>query len=350
MLYSQGFQQFLNYPISYYRQRFIAAFRRWTSFRSPAFIPRLSFLICLTLAGAGIALGSKEDSLSVAANGLIALVDVLNSLLFIAAVDRAVREADATFNYGYGKYESLAILSSVALLTFVSLYIFVHAIGSIELPVQSENPWLLFAFSAGSGLAMFGMGHLSRYYAKKYQYQMLHYDAALWRLDSFMEILVAVNILAGIFLLKSGFGNIARYLDTTTAFFLIILAFRIPLKHGRSALNQILDRTLDEDIQLKLLSVVSEHLHNFCEYRSIHSRQSGRDIFIELDVVLPFDYSLEQAYVLEREIGLSVKQLYPNAIFRMYVTPCPRDCIKNGVCHCPVKCSQTQQTRTMPQV
>lgn len=295
----------------------------------------------MILAGAGVALGTAEESLSIAANGLIALVDVLNSLLFIAAVDRAVRDADATFNYGYGKYESLAMLSSTSLLTFVSLYISVNAISSFGTAAVHQRSWILVGFSISSFVAMYAMSYITRRYARKYQYQMLHYDAALWRLDSYMELGVSANILAGIVLKDYGYGQFARVLDSATALTLIALAFRIPLKHGRSALNQLLDRTLDEDIQLKLLGVIAERLDNFCEYRSIRSRQSGRDIFIELDVVMPFDYTLEQAYVLERDLEVPVKELYPSAIFKMYVTPCPRDCFRNGVCYCPVKNAHT---------
>lgn len=291
----------------------------------------------MILAGVGVWLGTAEESLSIAANGLIALVDVLNSLLFIAAVDRAVRDADATFNYGYGKYESLAMLSSASLLTFVSLYISVNAISSFGTAVVDQRSWVLVGFSISSFAAMYVMSYITRRYARKYQYQMLHYDAALWRLDSMMELGVAANILAGILLKHYGYGQFARVLDSATALTLIALAFRIPLKHGRSALNQLLDRTLDEDTQLKLLGVIAERLDNFCEYRSIRSRQSGRDIFIELDVVMPFDYTLEQAYVLERDLEIPVKELYPSAIFKMYVTPCPRDCFRNGICYCPVK-------------
>ncbi|MCC6845780.1 MAG: cation diffusion facilitator family transporter [Bacteroidetes bacterium] len=323
--------------LSYYLQRFSAITRRWFAFRSPTFIPRISLLLCVTLAGAGIALGASENSLSIATNGLIALVDVLNSMLFIAAVDRATRDADATFNYGYGKYESLAMLTSASLLTFVALYVLVHAIGFMDTTAHGERPWILLTFSLGSGAAMYGMAAITRRYANKFQYQMLHYDAALWRLDSFMELIVSANILIGIILLNTGYGGAARLLDSAVAVLLVALAFRLPLKHGRSALNQILDRTLDEDMQLKLLGVVSENLHNFCEFRSIRSRQSGRDIFIEMDVVMPFDYTLEDAYALERQIEVPVNELYPSAIFRMYVTPCPRDCIREGVCFCPVK-------------
>lgn len=330
-------QYFVQHRLSYYLQRLSTIARRWIAFRSPTFIPRISLLLCMMLAGAGIALGAIENSLSIATNGLIALVDVLNSMLFIAAVDRAARDADATFNYGYGKYESLAMLTSASLLTFVSLYVLVHAIGFMGIPAHGEHPWILLTFSLGSGATMYVMSVITRQYAKKYQYQMLHYDAALWRLDSLMELIVSANILSGIILLNNGYGGAARFLDSAVAFFLVALAFRLPLKHGRSALNQLLDRTLDEDMQLKLLGVVSENIHNFCEFRSIRSRQSGRDIFIEMDVVMPFDYTLEQAYGLERQIEIPVNELYPSAIFRMYVTPCSRDCIRNGVCFCPVK-------------
>jgi divalent metal cation (Fe/Co/Zn/Cd) transporter len=74
-----------------------------------------------------------------------------------------------------------------------------------------------------------------------------------------------------------------------------------------------------------------------CAFNSVHTRQSGRDIFIEIDLVMPYDYTLGQLYELEQSILDSLRGKFPTAIPRVYVTPCDGGCEHDGVSSCPIK-------------
>ena len=87
--------------------------------KSPVFPTRLSLLACILLAIGGISFGLLEKSLAVQTNGFIAAIEILNSLLFLAAVNQSVRLPDVTYNFGYGKYESLAMLFGTVLLSVI---------------------------------------------------------------------------------------------------------------------------------------------------------------------------------------------------------------------------------------
>ena len=134
--------------------------------------------------------------------------------------------------------------------------------------------------------------------------------------------------------------DVAKFVDSFTAIGLLFVALKPCFKHGKEAFNQILDRTLSEDIQMELLTVIAENIDAFCEFKSIHTRQSGKDLFIEMDLVMPFDYTLEENFKVENKIRKSVEVKYPTSIFRLYATPCPRDCVKGDKCFCPVKSKQ----------
>ena len=58
---------------------------------------------------------------------------------------------------------------------------------------------------------------------------------------------------------------------------------------------------------------------------------------IEIDLVMPYDYTLEHLYQLERQILERLHEKFPTAVPRVYVTPCDRNCIRDGVTHCPIK-------------
>ncbi len=73
---------------------------------SPRLSAVVSMVACVILALSGIALGFLEDSLAIRTNGLVAAIDVINSIILVAAINRSIRTPDYIFNYGYGKYES----------------------------------------------------------------------------------------------------------------------------------------------------------------------------------------------------------------------------------------------------
>ena len=68
----------------------------------------------------------------------------------------------------------------------------------------------------------------------------------------------------------------------------------------------------------------------------MHTRKSGKDMFVEIDVVLPPNFTIEQKSRIEEKICNKIKELYPNSIPRLYAVPCVDNCNEDG---CSKKCS-----------
>jgi cation diffusion facilitator family transporter len=313
--------------------KFLNYFNRST----PLFATRVSFVICVIIAVLGILFGISEGSLTVQTNGLIAAIDVLNSLLFITAINQSIRQPDYVFNYGYGKYESLAILSSAMLLVVILVYTLIEAITDFGSPEPIRNHNLLILISGSSLISMIYMSKYLKKTAKRFNIPMLAYDSDLWKVDSYFEIGVLINLFIGKILTEIGYDYIGKIIDSGTAAFLIIVSLYVPLKHGKDALDQILDRTLPEHIQFDIIAVIAENFNRMCEFKSVHTRRSGKDIFIELDIIMPYDFSLEQIHKLEKDINSALVAKYPTSYVRLYFTPCAKDCLHYGKVTCPVK-------------
>lgn len=303
----------------------------------------ISMLFCAAFAAGGIVFGTIADSLIVSTNGLIAAVETLSAALFIAAVEQTAKSADFKFNYGYGKYESLAVLASAVLLAVIGLYVLAEAIADFGLESKTESFGWLAAYSFLNFAVMSIMAKLMKSSAKKHKMPILKFDAELWETDSWLELAVVANLLLGAALNHFHFGTVAKYLDSASAVALLAYALSVPLRHGKHAVNQILDKTIDEEMQMQILATVVGRFDSFCEFKALHTRQSGKDIFIEIDLILPFDYTLEQKKELEDSIAQEIKHKHPTAIMRLYAQPCPRDCIRDGQCFCPIKSRQNKQ-------
>ncbi|MBL7997572.1 MAG: cation diffusion facilitator family transporter [Candidatus Kapabacteria bacterium] len=305
--------------------------------RSPVSSAYISLIACVFLALLGIALGVVESSLAVRTNGIVAAIDIVNSLVLVAAVNRSIRSPDYIFNYGYGKYEALGLLLSAMMLLVTLGFTMYQAIVDWKQVNTVQSYPILMAFTVVSLIVMMYIARVQTRRAVRFDMPMLNYDADMWKTDSLIEAFVLIGLAAGWILTEMKFKNAARFVDGISAVVLLLIALRVPIKHGREAINQLLDKTLSETIQFDILAVVAENFTNFCEFKTVHSRQSGKDIFVEIDVVMPYDYTFEQAYPIEQQIKAAIKEKFPTAIPRMYVVPCGRECIKDGVCYCPMK-------------
>lgn len=307
---------------------------------TPVYASTLSLTACVVLAVGSLLIGLVQRSLLVQTNGLLALVDIGNSLLFLAAVDRSTRSADLAFNYGYGKYESLAVLVSANLLVVMTIFTLLNSISMFEHPPEHSNTMLLGGWAALSFVIMRNTARRLERYARRFHQPMLEYDAALWRVDSIIEIAVVVGIAINGIAQIAGWYRAAVIIDGTLSVGLVLFTLKTPLQHGRQAFRQLLDRTLPDNMQYEILAVIAANTNRMCEFTSVHTRQSGRDIFIEIDLIMPYDYSLEELYALEEDMIEGLRTRFPTAIPRVYVQPCDRSCNLPAGTTCPVKRNQ----------
>jgi cation diffusion facilitator family transporter len=304
----------------------------------------LSLAASAVLAVGGILLGLTQDSLAVRTNGIVAAIDIVNATVLVAAVQRSIRTPDYVYNYGYGKYESLALLLSATLL-FVTLGFTVYqSVVDFLHHVTTKHYAILVVYSAFSLAIVSAIARIQTRRARSVAMPMVEYDADVWRLDTFTELCVFVGLTVGWVATEFAAPSIARLVDAVSALAVVGIALRMPLRHGRRALDQLLDRTLPDEVQYDILGVVAENAHRFCQFKSVHTRQSGKDIFVEIDVVMPYDYTFEDAYPVEREMNDAITRKFGNAITRIYAVPCPRDCIHDGKSFCPVKLHREQQS------
>lgn len=316
---------------------FYTKFKSWFRTDSPVFTTRISLILTILIAAFGIILGVLEDSLTVKTNGIISALDILNSYLFLNAVNMSVRNPDYIYNYGYGKYESISILGSSLLLLLVLGYTSIEAFTNFnKTGIEDSNYFILMSFSAVSFLIMRFIYRIQKRASKKYGMPILEYDANLWKNDSYIELFVFISLILGLVLQLIGLRYIGLMVDSGLAIVLTLFALIVPIQGSRQALNQLLDRTISEELQLKFLSVVTKNHTNICEYKNIHTRQSGKDIFVELDIILPFDETMEYKDKLEKQISEEIIDYSPNAVPRVYAKACDGKCIINNVRNCPI--------------
>jgi cation diffusion facilitator family transporter len=304
---------------------------------SPSFCTKISLLLCALLAISGIVLGNIEDSYAVLANGLISTIDIGISITFLLALNKSIKSPDNFFNYGYGKYEGLTILFTGLIVLTLYGFSLINIFNNLKEIDEIGNNYLLIGFSILSYFSMLQMSKTLKNASNKYHIPLLKYDADLWKTDSYLEIGVILSLIAGIILSKINLVPLAHYIDLSVAAILILFSIKTPFKHIKIALNQLLDKTLPEEIQLEIKKIIENNAHKVCGLEAIHTRQSGKDIFIDLDVMMPNNYTLNEVNETEEELEFAFKEKYPTSLPRFNATTCKRTCNEHEKNICPIK-------------
>lgn len=276
-------------------------------------------------------------SLAALVLGLISVSNILYSLIIVSAVNQSARSPELNFNFGYGKHENLGLLIKGAFALSIFIFSIARASININFVVELNRLFIPAVFFASAFMICYWLISGLKTTGRKTDNRILIENAIFWKLQANI-FLISSAIFVIMFLINSYLkAGTDYYLDFSLAIAVSAIYLYIPLRKIKDSFNQLLDRTLPEEVQFEILAVISENIHRICEFKTVRSRKSGENIFIELDLVLPYDFTLESCYNIEKDLSTELRKKYPNAITRIYIVPCDRHCIYAGKSSCPIK-------------
>ncbi|MEW5735164.1 MAG: cation diffusion facilitator family transporter [Thermodesulfobacteriota bacterium] len=194
------------------------------------------------------------------------------------------RGAASSYDFGFGKLESLTSLLVSFTMAVSVLAIVASALERLEEPVALQNVWLgllMVLASAGEDV----------YFWRKYEHinrkgpsPLAEANLRAYRTDLVLCLGVAASLTAGVVLKRFSW---IHYLDPAMslayAFYILAIAYGIFTK----SLFHLGDKTLEESLQILILRELSRFFHEFDKFHGIRSRHSGNVIYIE--IFLEFD-------------------------------------------------------------
>ena len=82
----------------------------------------------------------------------------------------------------------------------------------------------------------------------------------------------------------------------------------------KEASADLLDKTLDEDTQLKILKCISGVLGEIKEFHGVRTRRSGHKLYIDLMISFDGDCSYKEIYKTYEAFDNAVKEVLPGAV------------------------------------
>ena len=246
------------------------------------------------LSGSVALLGSLLDS----------LFDFFVSLVNFWAVRHAMTPADKEHRYGHGKVESLAALAQAVIISGSAGFLLYEAAQHALRPQRLDYSQLAIGVMCLAIVLTLGLVFVQRRVARSANSVAIAADSAHYQGDLYMNLgVIAALIMSGVF----GWQYADPIMGAIVAAILIYNAWKI----GAIAVNQLMDRELEDDIREKIKSIVLNH-PEVCGIHDLRTRRSGMQSFAQCHIELDGTLTLAQAHNISDEVEQQVTKAFPH--------------------------------------
>jgi cation diffusion facilitator family transporter len=277
-----------------------------------------AIILDLGAVGVNIVAAIASGSITVLADLLRAGLMLMIEIASWVTMWRGHHGKFVAFEYGIGKIERIATIIIAGGLLFSATYTVAAAWGRLSIPEILPTPGMIFAVIAASynfAVNLYCAVDFAR--ANQKEGSLILGATLKARISKLVNSGIVVLVLLTASWLSDPKG--ATMVDVAGALlatgFMVWTAVRLL----RESLPDLMDRSLPEHDQLRLLSVVARHFDKFDQFEAVRSRQSGGRAYVDME--LEFERMMPLREVQRRCVAIEneIVELIPNAIVN--VTP-----------------------------
>ncbi len=268
-------------PARVYRSK-IGKFQGWIS----VVINGILFVIKIII---GIVVGS----VSLIADAIHTLSDVISSGVVIWGFHEAEKPADPEHPYGHGRVEYIATLIIAILLVVVGVEFIKSSIGRVLNPSPISPSWWMIIIILATVFLKELTARYAEFLAHKISSGTLHADAWHHRSDAISSLLVIVAMIAG----RYGYYSIDGWAGIGVALFLIWTGFTI----AKEAVDDIIGTPPAEDEINDIKQVVS-NIKGVLGVHDITVHSYGTDKFVSIHVEIDDNISSANAHDIAEDV------------------------------------------------
>lgn len=280
----------------------------------------VGFGVNAVLAALKILAGIFGRSSAMIADGVHSLSDFITDLIVIVMIGVSRKKTDGIYQYGYGKYETLATLIIGVALTFVAIGLFVNGLKDVVAVIdgeQLEAPGAIALWMAILSIAL--KEWLFRYTrAKGRAIGSAAVIANAWhhRSDAYSSIATLAGIAGAMFL-----GPHWRVLDPLAAMLVSMFILMVSWEIAKPAVKELLEVSLPSEVTDKLRETIRQ-TDGVITYHHFRSRKNGPrtiiDVHLKVDPKITVEAGHEISATVERKLQ---EQLGKTLIANIHIEP-----------------------------
>ncbi len=280
----------------------------------------LGAFVNLLLVAVKFAAGIAGLSAAMVADAIHSLSDLATDAIVIIFVKLSNKPADSDHDYGHGKYETFATLIIGTLLAIVGIGMMwgggekiLDILSGTMIPTPG---WTAFAAGIASIVAKETIFQYTMHAARRTHSNTLAANAWHHRSDALSSVGTCAGIGGAIII-----GNDWVILDPLAAVVVSVIVTVSALKIMRTAVNELLEKSLPENIERDILDIVAEDtiLQNVHHLRT---RAIGSIYTIDMHVRMPGDMTLSEAHRHTILLEQRLRQAYgKGTIINIHIEP-----------------------------
>jgi cation diffusion facilitator family transporter len=271
-----------------------------------------SLLAAIFLTLTKLIVGIITQSLGIISEAAHSALDLVAAGITYFTVKRSDKPADAEHHYGHGKFENLSALLEAILLFITCAWIiyksferiFFKSVEIKVLPVSFIVLLIAIIIDISRSTALYRV-------AKKYQSQALEADALHFQSDIFSSTVVVL----GLIFVKLGLP----VADPLAALGVALLVLHASWKLGKRTVDVLIDRA-PEGLDQKIREMI-QAIPQVSSVSRLRLRRAGSHYFLDMNVMLEKDSSLEKAHQITIQIEEKVALLLPNSDVIVHTEP-----------------------------
>ena len=261
---------------------------------------------------------------AILSRNLLVYVDLLDSSMYLISLvlivvlsKKLTKDLRYEYNYGVGKIEAIASLLCDGMGCFGLLITLGFSVQSIIRPEQPSDFVI-----AVVGLKVINVAFDTAFFVKQRKITKIHSSAIsnanyAEALSALLFDSVALISLFVMWLLRN--NPIGGYISPVVSIFVAIYLMFGYVKRIRQALTELTDKTLPEEEQMKILSILTRHYDSYSQVHSVNSHKSGDCIRIDMHLSFERNTSFEEILTLKKQMQDELDSQFGNCIVNIIV-------------------------------
>ena len=240
-----------------------------------------------------ILIGIVVGSVSLIADAIHTLSDVISSGVVIWGFHEAEKPADSEHPYGHGRVEYIATLIIAILLIVTGIEFIRSSIGRVLNPAPISPAWWMIMIILATVFLKELTARYAEFLSHKISSGTLHADAWHHRADAISSVLVIIAMIAG----KYGYHSIDGWAGIGVALFVIWTGFTI----AKEAIDDIIG-TPPADDEIDDIKQVVSTIDGVLGVHDITVHSYGKDKFVSIHIEIDETISSAKAHDIAEDV------------------------------------------------
>ena len=238
-------------------------------------------------------IGLMTGAVSLIADAVHTLSDVITSLIVIWGFNQAKKPADMGHPYGHGRAEYIATLIISILLCVAGIEIIETAVHRIQNPILIISDWWMIIILGLTIIIKEITARYAEFLSSKIASGLLHADAWHHRTDAISSVLVLIALIAGNF----GYPSVDGWAGLFVALILIYTGFDI----ARDSVDDLIGKPPDI-MELDAIRKIALSVPGALGVHDISVHSYGHDRFVNIHAEINATKSAAEAHDISEEI------------------------------------------------